>query len=200
MQLPHSASPSQQAIDRIVEMQRATPRFIIAIDGLGGAGKSSLARSIVASVPEAKHFEYDWFHLPKAEVRDDSRYDYSRLQREVLEPFRQGQRSFEFLRYNWGYLSGSPDGFAAEPVRVSDVDILVLEGCGVLTPILSECYDIRIWVDTPAEEALARGTRRDIEEYGLDPDKVTSAWAEWTLWEAEALRRDNRRLRAALFV
>jgi uridine kinase len=78
--------------------------------------------------------------------------------------------------------------------------MLILEGCGVLSPALSECYDLRVWVDTAADESLARGMRRDIEEYGLDPKRVKEAWTEWSAWEAEALVRDDRRLRADLFV
>ena len=54
--------------------------------------------------------------------------------------------------------------------------------------------------DTPAEEALARGIRRDIEEYGLDPSRTTAAWAEWSAWERSALARDNRKLRADVVV
>lgn len=38
--------------------------------------------------------------------------------------------------------------------------------------------------------------RRDIEEYGLDPHEVRSAWNEWTTWGREALVLDDRRIRA----
>lgn len=190
----------QLLIDRIIEMRADTPRLIIAIDGFGGGGKSTLARTIAASVQGAKHFEYDWFHLPKAEVTDNARYDYQRLEREVLDPFRKGQRAFEFKRYNWGYLAGAPDGFAADPVRIQDVDIIVLEGCGVLTPALADLYDLKMWVDTPPDEATARGIRRDIEEYGLNPDNVKAAWSEWNTWHADELLRDNRRGRADVLV
>jgi uridine kinase len=194
------ATSPQILIDRITDMRLVTPRLIIAIDGFGGGGKSTLARTIAAALPGGKHFEYDWFHLPKAEVGNDSRYDYHRLRCEVLEPFRNGQRSFEFQRYNWGYLSGSPDGYAAEPIRLHEVETIILEGCGVFTPALAECYDVKVWVDTPPDEATARGIHRDIEEYGLDPERVKAAWTEWNSWHADDLLRDNRRLRADVFV
>ena len=182
--------------DRIEALQAATSRLVIAIDGRGGAGKSSLARKVVAALPGAVHVEFDWFHLSKAEVRDDQRFDSARLIDEIILPFRAGSRDLECKRYNWGYLSGNPDGLAEEPIRLHGVEVIVLEGCGVLSPELARLFDLRIWLDTPAKEALVRGMRRDIEEYGLDPARVTAAWEEWAQWEARALAHDNRSLRA----
>lgn len=187
--------------ERIQRMLTEKPRMVIAIDGRGGSGKSSLAREICQLIPGATHVEYDWFHLPKAEIKDaDNRFDSRRLLEEVIRPFRAGQQSFELKRYNWGYLSGSRDGLAEEPVQLNGVEVLVLEGCGLLAPVLSDHVDLRVWVDTSAQESLARGMRRDIEEYGLNPERVRSAWLEWALWEDTALSRDDRRLRADVIV
>jgi len=191
-----SKDPLSSLLSRITNARASIPRLIIAIDGRGGAGKSTLARSIAAAIPGAQHFEFDWFHRPQIEITGDQRYDLARLTHEVIDPFRKGQRDFVLKRYNWGYLSGSPDGFADEPIRARDVEVVVLEGCGVLNPTLSEHYDLRIWVDTPPSEALQRGMQRDIEEYGLDPDRVEAAWAEWSAWEQVSLKADDRKLRA----
>jgi len=200
--LSSSNSPSSSHIiaERVAALRLTTPRLIVAIDGRGGAGKSSLARAVAPLVLGARHVEYDWFHLPYAQTTAERRFDDERLRREVLGPFRDGTRNFNFKRYNWGYLSGVEDGFAAEPINITDVDVIVLEGCGVLSAYLVDFYDLRVWVDTPAEEALARGIRRDIEEYGLDPSRTTAAWAEWSAWERSALARDNRKLRADVVV
>jgi uridine kinase len=188
-------------VARIQTTQSALPRSIIAIDGRGGAGKSSLARAITAAISGAIHIEYDWFHLPQAEISNSAhRFDYRRLIQEVIEPFRGGARAFEIRRYNWGYLSGKVDGFADEPVRLQEVEMIVVEGCGILNPVLSNLFDLKIWTDTSAEESLARGIRRDIHEYGLEPEKVQSAWDEWSRWEAAALLQDNRRLRADIIM
>jgi uridine kinase len=186
--------------ESLAAIRARNPRPIIAIDGRGGAGKSTLARAIVSAFPGAAHIEYDWFHRLQSEITGDERYDYQRVFRELITPFKAHQRDFKLLRYNWGYLSGVPDGFAAEPITLAGVEMVVLEGCGVLHPALLESYDYRIWVDTNAEESRARGMRRDIEEYGLDPERVQKAWAEWGEWERAALERHDRGQRADLIL
>jgi uridine kinase len=154
----------------------------------------------VSSLQGAAHVEYDWFHLPRAEITSPERYDFKRLERDVLAPFKAGQRDFEIACYNWGYLAGIPDGYASEPMTLAAVDVVVLEGCRVLHPALVPSYDLAIWLDTDKDEALRRGMRRDIEEYGLDPERVKEGWSEWVLWEREALKVDDRRSLAHLIV
>jgi uridine kinase len=171
---------------------------VIAIDGRGGAGKSTLARAIANSFAGARHVEYDWFHLPRDQATYETRHDVQRLKVDLLNPFRSGQRSFRIQRYNWGYLAGLPDGMAEESVKLDGVDLIVLEGCWVFNPETLPNFDLTIWLDTDAAEAHARGVKRDIEEYGLEPTRVREAWAEWTARECESLRRFNRRCVASL--
>lgn len=197
---PLSLKVPSEVASRLSELRTESTRCIVAIDGRGGAGKSTLARLITATICNARHVELDWFHLPHNEVTLHNRIDVARLCAELLLPFAAGQRDFEFQRYNWGYLAGIPDGFAPEPVRLNEADFLVLEGCGALHPQLKDFYHLTIWVDTDAQEALRRGTRRDIEEYGLEPRAVEHAWAEWTQWEDESLRICNRRQLADVIV
>ena len=189
-----------QALEEIVVRTEALRSergsVVIAIDERGGAGKSSLARALVAHLPRSAHLEHDWFHLPKDQVSPERRFDHERLIDEVLTPFRRGARKLSFLRYNWGYLAGKPDGYHETPITIADMDVLVLEGCDTLHPVLAPHLGLRIWIDTPPEVALERGMRRDIEEYGLDPDRVRAAWTEWSAWEAESLAKDDRRERA----
>lgn len=96
--------------DAIVSVLTSRGRAIVAIDGRGGAGKSSFARALVAAQPDSVGIEYDWFHLPQKEVSGRTRFDDERLAREVLTPFLAGEESVSLKRYNWGYLAGKEDG------------------------------------------------------------------------------------------
>jgi uridine kinase len=174
--------------------------LLIAIDGRGGAGKSSFARNLVAEIPGSVHIEYDWFHFPKSQVTSEKRFDHSRVLRELIEPFIRGVRSFQLRRYNWGFLAGIEDGFHADPVIIDSATTLVIEGCDALNRELAAYYGLRIWIDTDAAECHRRGVRRDIEDYKLDPDKVKECWREWVAQDEDFLRLDDRRGRADLLV
>jgi uridine kinase len=191
-----SHSTINDILSRVTDLGRENERIVVAIDGRGGAGKSSLARNLVSSISDSAHIEYDWFHLPKDQVSDSRRFDHERLVAEVIAPFRAGNRKLSFLRDNWGYLAGIPDGFHETPITIEDVDVLVIEGCQILHPSLIAHLDLRIWLDTKPTVCSERGIRRDIEEYKLDPDTVHAAWKEWSAWEEQSLTRDDRRNRA----
>lgn len=184
---------------RIEGLRQKKSRVVVAIDGRGGAGKSSLARALVSRLTKSAHVEHDWFHLPKAQVVGAHRFDHARLISEVISPFQSGAQTLSFLRYNWGYLAGIPDGFHDTPTTIEDKEILVIEGCETLHQSLVPYLDLTIWVDTDPEVSLERGIRRDIDEYKLDPQTVNASWKEWSAWEAERLAHDDRRIRAAIF-
>jgi len=186
----------RRIVSRLEALRREKSRVVAAIDGRGGAGKSSLARAIVAAIPRSVHIEYDWFHLPKAQVAEGCRFDHERLVSELIAPFRAGSPAISFLRYNWGYLAGVPDGFHETAILIQDAEILVVEGCETLNRSLIGHLDLSIWLDTEPDLSMARGIRRDIEEYKLDSDRVYAAWNEWTAQEARSLERDDRRKRA----
>ncbi len=189
-----------EIVFRVEELRRDRSRVLIALDGRGGAGKSTLARELVRRIPRSAHVEHDWFHLPKDQVSEGRRIDHERLIAEVISPFRSGARELRFLRYNWGYLAGIPDGYHETPISVRDVDIVVIEGVETLHRSLASHFDLRVWVDTPPELSLERGMRRDIEENHLDPERVRAAWKEWSERESESLARDDRRARANVII
>jgi len=195
-----SHSSLEDLLSLIEQLRNERTRVVVAIDGRGGAGKSSLARDLVKRLPKSAHVEHDWFHLPKAHVIDANRFDHVRLISEVILPFRSGAKKLSFARYNWGYLAGIPDGFHEMPTTIEDKEVLILEGCETLHLTLVPHLDLRVWVDTDPTVALSRGIRRDIDEYKLDPDTVNASWKEWSAWEAESLARDDRRARAAILI
>lgn len=173
-------------------LRESKSRIVVVIDGRGGAGKSTLARELVSNTQNSTHIEYDWFHLPREKIINDERYNHERILKELLRPFLDGEERFCFQRYNWGYLAGIEDGFHESLTYVENKDVLIIEGCKLLHHKLLPFFDLKIWLNTPAEIALQRGIKRDIEEYKLDPERVKSSWKEWSAWEDQSLSQNDR--------
>lgn len=180
-----------QEILVLTKRLQTSERILVAVDGRGGAGKSTFARSLVSAFEGASLIEFDCFHLPKNESNGGNRYDFQRFKAEVVNPFREGATSLAIQKYNWGFLLGIEDGFELQPLVVPVQKLLVVEGCQTFHKDIANEYDLRIWMDTDATESLRRGKRRDIEEYGLDPVKVEVLWNEWGIWEEERILRER---------
>lgn len=183
-----------------IKKQNDNDKILIAIDGFGGAGKSSLARSIVANLEEAKHIEFDWFHHPQDRVSTYERFDNLRFKQEIVQPFRCGVSKLSFKKYNWGYIANKPELLENDSFEVEGISTLIVEGAMTLHEEIVDCFNLKIWVDIEAQESRARGIKRDIEEYGLQKETVLKAWEEWGIWEDQCLERDDRRKRADLMI
>jgi uridine kinase len=139
----------------------------VAIDGLGGAGKSTLTqllekqlRTLGWIVPVVKH---DDFYLPfsqrenQATTEIGSDFDWKRLRDQVLIPIREG-RSSHYQRYDW------EADVLAEWHTISASDVVLVEGIYTMRCELANLYDLKIWVECPRAIRLARGIARDGEE------------------------------------
>ncbi len=141
--------------------------LLVAIDGPGGAGKSTLAAALVQQLGErsiaAEIVRMDDFFLPGVRRADPARgaelvggdYDWERLRDQILGPLCRG-RPAVYQRYDWG-----ADALA-EWRRISkDVQIVLVEGVYVLRLELRDYYDLSVWVTCPRAVRLARGAARD---------------------------------------
>jgi uridine kinase len=148
-----------------------TPRrgyTFIGIGGRGGAGKSTLARSIA----EAQIVGTDEFW-------DGRRFDLERLRQEVFDPLLDG-REARFHAFDWE---------RQEPMTgerlVHPVGIVVVEGVCALHRMFRDAYDLRIWVEAPRSVRLARGVARDGEA-------ARSTWENhWMPMEERYIGRDD---------
>jgi uridine kinase len=136
---------------------------IIAIDGGGGAGKSTLASRIAAEIPQTQTVHMDDFYRRKADlVTSDGdqnvNFDWERLRGDVLMPVRRGEVG-EFHPLIW-----QEDRYAASPIVVTPRGLLVVEGVMSLRRELRPLYDRKIWLDCPRDVRLARGLGRDGED------------------------------------
>jgi len=143
--------------------------LVVAIDGHGAAGKSTIAGAVADATGAALVHTDDffqpgpepggpgrlWLDGPRGSSRRDTRdlsryYDWRRLRAEALEPLRAG-RAAEFRRFDWERGSGL-DG----TVSVTPSPLIVLEGVFSAAPELSDLVDWSVFVDTPSRERLRR--------------------------------------------
>jgi len=125
--------------------------LVIAIDGHGAAGKSTIAAA-VAEPTGATVVHTDDFFDPAAprEPGLSGYYDWRRLRAEALEPLRAG-RAAEFRRFDWERGRGLGGTASATPGP-----LIVLEGVFSASPELSDLVDRAVFVDTPEPERLRR--------------------------------------------
>jgi uridine kinase len=185
---------------KIQAIRERQEKLIVAIDGFGGAGKSSLARSLESALGEAKHIEFDWYHFPRDQIRNDCRFDFQRFKHEVVEPFKANTARIQIGKYNWGYLAEKPEEIKPDSIGLAGVSCLLVEGVMTLSKELSDLTDLKIWVGIDVEECRKRGINRDIHKYGLKEKIVIPAWKEWADMEDRCLLIDDRRKRADIVI
>lgn len=182
----------KEILDRIIRIRATQSRVLVAIDGYGGAGKSTLARKLTKKLQCATQIEFDWFHLLRSEVNNDYRYDFKRFKDEIANPFLEGKETLRFKKYNWGYLAKEPEALTDETLSLKGVTLLIVEGCMTLSSNLSDLFALKVWVGDDPVQARNQGVRRDIDEYGLNEREVLDTWQEWREWESRCLAQENR--------
>ena len=173
------------------ELRSRMPRAVVAISGFGGAGKSTLARRLVAAAPGSVRMRGDDFIVPALAGERSGEWsavERRRLRREVIDPFRVGMPS-TFRRYDWS----TGELRSAEPLP--DAGVLVVDAVGLFHPDLDGSIDLRVWVDLHLELATQRGKARD-RLAGNDHDRL---WDEvWVPNERDFAERYRPREAADL--
>jgi uridine kinase len=134
---------------------------LVAIDGAGGAGKSTISASIADQISGSYIICLDDFARPSVPG-----WDRERFRRQVLNPLLAEQDAF-YQRWDW------PTDSGAEWHRVPAGSIVIIEGVSSTRTELGNCWDLTIWVDTPRSVRLARGIQRDGEAMQF---KWTDVW------------------------
>jgi hypothetical protein len=146
---------------------------IIAVDGRGGGGKSTLATQLRAAVPGAAVVHTDdvaWHH---------SFFDWSELlARDVLEPLRRGQ-AVHYRPPGW-HAKGRPGAIEVP----AGLDLVLVEGVGAGRRELMHLLDAVVWVQSDAAEAERQSIARDAAAgtHG-DIEGATQFWHEWLAQE-----------------
>lgn len=147
---------------------------LIGIEGFGGSGKSTIANKLADLLNNAFVVNIDDFIIKENITENDwdkQAFDRQRLEAQVLKPASESELvNYQKLLWDADTLS--------EPIRVPDVDYLIVEGISSYHPSIAHYYDYKIWVDTPIEVAKARGKKRDT---GNENEQ------HWDLWAANDL-------------
>jgi len=143
--------------------------MLVAIDGLGGAGKSTFADHLVRRLQaldvDTKTVHMDDFYLPASqqpasgarEIQIGATFDWRRLRDQVLIPLSTERRA-AYQRYDWGC------DRLANWITLAGPQVVVVEGVYTLRRELRSFYHVSVWVDCPRTVRLARGIARDGEE------------------------------------
>jgi len=160
-------------ITRLVKRQQT---LLLAIDGRGGAGKSTLAEAIRIKLPSATIVHLDDFAYPTTGV------DRHRLLEQVILPLKNHEPA-RYQRYDWNTKTLS------EWHDVPPGGVVIVEGVLTLHDDLNKYYDFRIWIECPAEVGFQRGVARDISEHHLD---TTNEWLHHWMPEEKAAIEEQR--------
>lgn len=145
---------------------------VIAIDGPGGAGKSTLAAKISMALGDAPIIHTDDF----ASWENPLNW-WPRLIEQVLEPLSANWPA-RYQRYDWITKQ------LAEWHDVQPVQFIVLEGVSASREAFRPYLAFSIWVDTPRDERLRRGLERDGED-------ARGLWEQWMAEEDRYVERED---------
>lgn len=143
---------------------------IIGIDGLGGAGKTTISAQISDTLADRGipvtilHID-DFIHPRCVRYRDDVpewkcyydlQWNYTTLLELIAAFRRDGTYCCKVSLYN-----KDEDGYDTQEIHIPENGVLLVEGVFLQRPELSGLFDAVIWLDVPESVRLCRVLRRD---------------------------------------
>ncbi|MEG0780454.1 MAG: hypothetical protein RR426_07600 [Oscillospiraceae bacterium] len=139
--------PLLPLLTRIEALLGEGRRLVLALDGNCGSGKTTLAGEL-AALYGAPVIHMDDFFLPPP-LRTEERkalgnVHYERFQTEVLTPLLQGHP------FDYRVFSCQSADYSGT-VHVECAPLTIVEGSYSCHPYFGQCYDLRVFVETPPE-------------------------------------------------
>ncbi|WP_214703918.1 MULTISPECIES: kinase [unclassified Exiguobacterium] len=162
--------------------------FVVAIDGLSGAGKTTRV-SHLSNEPSVYVLHIDDYIVERAKRYETGQsepteyyalqWDVSRLECELFRPLRNGITELKLPRYVY-----ERDVIAEEKIDVSSAHTVVIEGIFLQRPEWRPYFDYVIYLDCPREVRYERVLNRDT--YLGDPAKRLAKYKR-RYWPGEDL-------------
>ena len=154
--------------DEILDMQRDLKRVIVAIDGMAGAGKTTLAEQLKAVFPKTDIVKMDHFYLPKAKRTEQrmaepgGHMDTERFADEVAMPIWKG------LVPHYRVFDCASQSFSHTLTCTSDAELCIVEGTYATHPEIPDIYDLRIFVCADQQICLDRIKARATSDWEVE--------------------------------
>lgn len=170
---------TQELIEKIALLKQNKHTLFIAIDGRGGSGKSTLANILKGEFHNVTIIHLDDIAHPNNLYRQELR--------ELLEMLKNNKK-VKYQKYDF-YSQQFTEWF-----EVSPGGIVVVEGVSTLDNVLYKEYDLKIWLECPAEMGFHRGVKRDLMVHKRD---TSQEWQkEWMPEEERYINEQKPQKRA----
>ena len=190
----HNDAVMNEAVERIlVRLQDMDSRWLIALAGVPGSGKTTLARQLCERVNHQCQaaimttLGMDGFHLSKAQLNTfpDPQQAFARRgapwtfdPQHMSECLRQVRESFASRHCDWpGFEHDIGDPVEAAHQVAADCRIILVEGLYLLYPedgwlAVSEQFDERWFYDVPVDIAMERLCGRHMQAWGMTKEQA----------------------------
>ena len=150
----------QDMVNRIELSSQKHKTKLIAVDGLGGSGKSTFVKMVVAINPKIKVLELDHFPClpeenPYHSAGAQTRVNLDRFKKEAIIPLTLGNQAIYENTFWW------PTKEKPKKYEIAPGGVVIVEGCYSYHSELREFYDLSIWISCHKEKALKRAIARD---------------------------------------
>jgi uridine kinase len=148
---------------------------LIAIDGHGGAGKSTLTALL------SEQLEAEVIHTDDFSSWDNPLEWWRKLEPTIFDPIAAGAETLSYPRSTW------VEGQLRPPVENQPVtEIMLLEGVTALRREFRPYISLGIFVDVPMDVAVERGAQRDLTyDTGKSEAEIRAEWEEWMQMEEQ---------------
>jgi uridine kinase len=156
----------EELAEHIKQRANNNERFVIAISGFGGAGKSTLSGKLAELLDNATLIHTDDFIAADENgVLEGYHLNWQKLQEQVIKIARSADRLTSRI-YDWD---------SNRPVfeEVSARKYVIIEGSQwLIQDKFKQYFDTTVWINVPQDIANVRGKKRDNEEYGVNHDEL----------------------------